>query len=169
VIPVASAAVVAFQAGVHVFLAFDPIVMKRAMGIAGVICALLPLLRIRWGGNYSLIRSLGFGAMAGVASGATGIAGPFVPLYIIQGQDTAVRKRATLVVFTGLLQAVAAPSLFIYHILTFRMFLVALTILPVAALMTHVGTKLFERTDEALFEKLCLALIIAIGLAAAIA
>ncbi|MGH7715941.1 MAG: TSUP family transporter [Vulcanimicrobiaceae bacterium] len=167
VVPMAIGTVLAYQIGLHVFLAIDPVVAKRVIGIAGVVFALLALVRWRWH-RQSTASAVAIGAVTGMSLGVSGVGGPLAPLYIISGDGSAVLKRACMIAYTGIMQASAVPPLIVYKVLTPQLFVFALTALPFALVMTHVGTKLFERTNEASFRRLAIGLTVILGITAAI-
>lgn len=167
IVPLALATLVGLQVGIHFLIALDPLVVRRIIGIVGIIFSLIGLLRVRLHG-YSMPASVAIGAVTGVSLGVAGMGGPPSILYILSGKASAPVKRAIMIVFTGIIQLMAFSSLLAYRVITAGVLLVAVFILPLAIFTTYAGAKLFDRVDETLFERLSLVLMMLISLAAAI-
>jgi hypothetical protein len=166
VLPLAIAATIAFQLGIHLLASVDPSIARRMIGGIGIAFALLALCRVRWTHGYTLGSSITVGILTGLSLGAAGFAGPLFVIYILSGETEAYVKRATIIVFAGLAQLTALPSLFAYKLLTPQLVLVALTVMPFAIIGTSLGVRWFERASGPFFDRAVLALVVGVSAAA---
>ena len=155
-----------YPVGVHFLTRIDPVMLKRSIGLLAAGLAALPLLRVRWAYGFSIGASLAVGAITGFLIGFSGAGGPIAPVYVLSGDATAAIKRASIIVFVGLVQLAGLPTLIAAHVLTTSILLTALALLPVSVLATFVGVRIFAHINEAAFERIGLGTIIAVGLAA---
>lgn len=167
VIPMALATFAGIAIGVQFLVTIDPTVAKHVIGYVGIVFALIALVPIRWRG-YSLPASSLIGAVTGLGVGVAGMGGTISVVYAFSGDVSASVKRAIVIVYTSLIQVMAFSSLVAYRVVTPKLLLTALVMLPFALASTHVGAKLFHRVDEKLFARLSVALIIVLSIVAAI-
>jgi uncharacterized membrane protein YfcA len=148
---------------------------KREVGIMGLGAAIgIPLgtlmlvrtdpLVIRWtvvvlaALTLTLLMS-GVGAFAGVCSGAAQVGGPAVIAYWLGSSSPAAIIRANIILYFAISTAIAIVSYFAGGVMTAAVVKLALVVGPVYGLGLFIGARLFGVADEAIFRRLCYALI----------
>lgn len=149
-------ALVAIPAGHLALRELDPLLSNLAISAAVVAMA-----GLMWRGmSLPLPRGTAGEAAAGVASGfLTGfgsIGGPPLVLYILAGSGPALRKRADLIVVSGVAQLAAVASMSLFGLLTFDGAGSAAWLAPVFFGGGVLGARLFRRASERAYQQVAL-------------
>lgn len=167
--PLSLSACLAYPAGLALLVALDALVIRRAIGATVVGCALLLLSGYRLKGGFTTARTAVVGACSGVLQGLTGAGGPPTILYLLSGGDAPATTRANFIIFFAIMQVVAIPQLLYAGVLNLRLAVAALLLLPVYMAATHLGVKLFPLASPALYRRIAIAVLLALGAMALLA
>ncbi|HZH27767.1 MAG TPA: sulfite exporter TauE/SafE family protein [Azospirillaceae bacterium] len=162
----AAAAIVAMPLGTWALLALDAETMRRAVAVVviGFTCLLASGWRYR--GPTPLPATLAVGAASGVLTGAAGIGGPPVVVWLLAGQTDARRARANFILFFGATLGVAPIALLSAGLVDWTTAGRALCLAPVFMAGTWVGGRLSGRASDRAFRWAALAILFAGGIAA---
>lgn len=109
-------------------------------------------------------RDLAVGAIAGVATGLVGMAGPPALIYLMLSRAPMVTVRATLIGFFALIYAVTLAANVIFVGMPARDWLIALSLLPLVWIGGRIGLRVGERMGDAAAAALALVVLGATGL-----
>ncbi len=149
-------ALIAIPVGHLALRELDPLLSNLAISAAVVAMA-----GLMWRGmSLPLPRGTAGETGAGVASGfLTGfgsIGGPPLVLYILAGSDPALRKRADLIVVSGIAQLAAVVSMMLFGLLTFDGASSAAYLAPVFFGGGVLGARLFRKASERAYQQVAL-------------
>jgi uncharacterized protein len=145
--------------GTWILVRTDPLQIRWAIVVLA--SAMLALLMSGWRyrGRPTTPLTFGVGAFAGVCSGAAQVGGPAVIAYWLGSQTGAAIVRANIILYFSISTAIAIVSYFAGGVLTLTVFKLALVVGPVYGLGLAIGARLFGVADEAIFRRICYALI----------
>ena len=103
--------------------------------------------------------TFGVGAFAGVCSGAAQVGGPAVIAYWLGGPAAPPIMRANIILYFSISTAIAMVAYFVGGVLTLAVAKLALVVGPAYGLGLAIGARLFGIADEAIFRRICYALI----------
>ena len=131
--------------------------------IAFLVGLLLVLLMSGWRfrGRPRRAVCFGIGGLAGLFSGAAQVGGPPVVAYWLGRSRSGEHIRANIILYFAASTVIAAASYAAAGILTIAVIGVALITGPVYGAGLYLGTRLFGRASEAMFRRICYALIAA--------
>lgn len=169
VLPAGAAAALTIPVGAAVLRSMDPAVLRRAIG--AVVVVLVALLASGWRRRRrpGPLEAAGIGGVSGVLTGAGGIGGPPVILWLLAGDGSPTVQRASLIAYFAVTQA-AALAVFAAAGLLDRRALVASAALAVPFLVcARLGALGFGRGGGRGFRAVALAALAIAGLAALLA
>jgi uncharacterized membrane protein YfcA len=163
-VPLFLAVVVCVPLGGLILATADPGIMRRV--ISGIVLLLVAALAsgLRYPGRPSFWSSVGVGAVSGTLNGATGVGGPPVILYFLAGPNPAGVNRANLIVYYAVLNAGTAVMLAWRGAFTRDLLWHTLILWPVQIAGLWLGAWGFRRANDAIYRRLALALMLAVGL-----
>lgn len=139
--------------------------------IAGMVVTAFALMLTwhRWRGPASALmlspsRDLTAGAVAGVATGLVGMAGPPVLIYLMLARAPMTTMRATLIAFFAVIYAVTLTANAIFVGMPGRDWLIAASLLPFVWAGGRIGLRVGDRLGETMAAALALAVLGAAGL-----
>jgi len=149
--------------GILVLANSKPLILKKFLGIFILLYVAYGILgkrklQLKKGGV------IGLGVLAGFFSGVFSTGGP---LYVmcIENQTNSIKSiRATMIGVLGLVTLTRIPALAIGGILTFNHLKMTLIVFPVFLLAQFLGKQAFKKTNEPLYEKSILLLLLVSGL-----
>lgn len=109
-------------------------------------------------------RDLAAGAVAGVATGLVGMAGPPVLIYLMLARAPMTTMRATLIAFFAAIYAVTLAANAVFIGMPSRDWLIALSLLPFVWIGGRIGLRIGDRLGEAAAAALALSVLGATGL-----
>jgi uncharacterized membrane protein YfcA len=146
--------------GTWLLIRTDPIHIRWAVVVlAGAMLALL-MSGWRYRGRPTTPLTFGVGAFAGVCSGAAQVGGPAVIAYWLGSTKSAAIIRASIILYFAISTAIAIVSYSAGGVMTMTVLKLALVVAPAYALGLFLGSRLFGMADEALFRRICYALIV---------
>ncbi|HMK78191.1 MAG TPA: sulfite exporter TauE/SafE family protein [Xanthobacteraceae bacterium] len=153
-------AAIGIPLGTVLLVRIDPLHIRWA--IVGLAAAMLALLVSGWRYRGTPTRPLtfGVGTFAGVCSGAAQIGGPAVIAYWLGSQSPPAIIRANIILYFSISTAIALVSYFVGGVLTLTVVKLALVVGPVYGIGLFLGSRLFGVAHEALFRRICYALIV---------
>ena len=149
--------------GTTVLAVADPLLVRWAL--LAVVAGLLVLLTSGWHyrGQPRKLLTVGVGGIAGLFSGAAQIGGPPVVAYWLGGALQSVNIRANIVIYFAVSSSLSIASYVVGGLMTRPVFLLAVATGPAYGLGIFLGARLFRKSNEILFRRICYSLI---GLAA---
>ena len=137
----------------------DPVLVR--WGIAIVVGVMLGVLMSGWRyrGKIHAATTIGVGIGSGVLSGVAQVGGTLAIVYWLGGTSPAKVVRANLVLFFAATTVTVVVDYVLSGVLTKTVFLLALVVGPVYGLGLFAGAQIFDKADEAVFRRICYALI----------
>ena len=166
--PLIALSIVATPLGTYALLTSDPDLIRRGIGIFVLGAALLMLLGWSWRGARTLGISSFVGIISGFVTGLAGIGGSIVTLYLISSPQPVAVIRANLIIIIGASNIIAFGYLMAGAAITADTLVKVAIFTPVYVLFIWVGSLMFRSTTDALYRRLALWLLIAVGLVATI-
>jgi uncharacterized membrane protein YfcA len=163
--PMSAAAVIAIPFGSLILIGLDGAVMRRAIGTIVLAFSLAMLAGWRYRGPRGQFANLLVGVLGGLLTGAAGVGGPPIILYLLSGDRPMAENRAGFISLFALIQLVAVPVFLWQGLVTWELVWRAALLVPVYLVATHVGARLFIRASERLARRLGLAFLVFVGLA----
>lgn len=166
ILPIVLTAVVVAPFGVYVLLVVDPELMRRAIAVIVIGFVAVMWSSWRYRGRPSLGVRVALGGLSGGLTGAVGVGGPPVILYLLSGPFTAEEVRANIIMVSvfnrlGVILAFLVAGAFTGETLA-RSLLMVLMFLAGAWLGTH----LFGRSNETVFRRVAMLFLLSVSLAA---
>jgi len=150
--------------GTLLLIIIAPNLMRKIVAVVVLSFALIMLAGGRYLGKPKLPMTLGTGAASGILTGAAGIGGPPIVLYLLSGPDKAAASRASFITYFGLTQLAALISYWVSGLLIPDVFWNFLLLMPVFLIGLSLGHYLFGFVNENLFRYVVLIFFIAIAL-----
>ncbi|HWD57299.1 MAG TPA: sulfite exporter TauE/SafE family protein [Stellaceae bacterium] len=159
---------VALPLGLVAFARANPVIVGALAGtIVTAFAAMLAWHRYRGQGRAFDRRPAGdvaIGALAGVATGLVGMAGPPVLIYLMLARVPMTMMRATLIAFFAVIYAVTLAANAVFVGMPGRDWLIALSLLPFVWVGGQIGLRVGDRLGEAAAAALALIVLAATGL-----
>lgn len=167
VIPMAIAAAIAIPFGTHLLASVDAHALRRVIGAVSIVAATCILVNIRVPTTTRVAPSLAVGALSGFTTGVSGIGGPPVVLYLMSDRATPPAiLRADFIVFLTFTQLAAVPPLFVLHVVTRPLVIMALELVPLYIIANALGAYAFRSFGHRSFTTLGATIVIALGIVA---
>lgn len=165
VLPMGIGAVLMVPAGAFLLVQGDAVLLRWA--ISFMILGLVGVLATGWHyrGNATAPMTVGVGGLSGLFGGLAGLAGPPVILFWLSGRSEASVVRANIFVFFGFTTVAGGISYALAGLFTVDRFVQVLVLIPVYALATWLGSRLFRHASETLYRRLALGLCAAVAVA----
>ncbi len=151
--------------GSYLLQTMDPLIARRIVGVVVLILAAVQIRGAIYSGPRNTMTATAAGAVSGMANGAVGLGGLIIGLYMVSSRDSAAMQRANIIVVgTG----VAATNLVILAFSGVYIFdlIVRISILMVPyGITAWCGAKFFHVMPGALYRRIILTLVMALGVA----
>lgn len=163
VIPLSVGGVVGIIIGGWLLVVVDQELVKRS--ISGVVIFFAVIMLTGWCYQGSIRPFMcGFaGWLGGLISGVAAAGGPAVILFLLAGPESSARNRAAIILYFIFTQAVALIVYWFGGLITWKVFWVALPMLPTIVLGTWIGERMFGKASEAIYRRIALFFLLAIG------
>ncbi|MEX2519998.1 MAG: sulfite exporter TauE/SafE family protein, partial [Paracoccaceae bacterium] len=158
------AAALAMPIGARVLVSVDPAAVQIGVAALVTLSALALMSGWRYVGRKPLAATLGVGALSGLLMSITSLGNPPVMLYLLSSRDSAATNRANFTGYFAITLAALIAVMSLSGLLTFGMAQVSATLLPVFLLATWVGSKLFRKSNEKLYRRVALTILLMAGL-----
>jgi uncharacterized protein len=155
----AAGAVIGIPLGTLMLVRLDALTIRWAIVVLA--SAMLALLASGWRyrGKPTTPLTFAVGGIAGVFSGAAQTGGPAVVAYWLGSPHAPAIVRASIILYFSISTAIAMVSYYFGGVLTLTVLKLALVVSPVYGLGLFIGARLFGVADEAVFRRICYALI----------
>jgi uncharacterized membrane protein YfcA len=155
-----SGALVGIPLGAWVLTHFDPLSLR--WGCSALAAAMLAFLASGWRyrgvPSRPLVVIIGF--LSGVMGGAAQMGGPIVVSFWLGSLRTAHVVRANIILYFALTTIIAIASYAVGGLITRSVLQLALVTGPAYGVALYLGTRLFDRSSEALFRRAAYGLIV---------
>jgi uncharacterized membrane protein YfcA len=152
-------AAIGIPLGTLMLVRMDPLYIRWAVVVLA--SAMLALLMSGWRhrGQPTALLTFGVGGFAGVCSGAAQVGGPAVIAYWLGRTAPAAILRANIILYFAISTTIAIVSYFAGGVLTLAVLHLAVVVGPIYGLGLLIGARLFGIAQEAIFRRICYALI----------
>ncbi|MDE0256687.1 MAG: sulfite exporter TauE/SafE family protein [Rhodospirillaceae bacterium] len=157
------ACILLIPAGAWLLFTVDEELMRRAVAVMAILFAAILLSGWRRTGPRGPAMASVAGGLSGLISGAVGMGGPPMFLYVMSGPAPAHVQRGTIALSSSITPVVTLIAMAAAGAFVPRVFWLILLLAPVFVLGTWAGTRFFGRVDEALFRRLALGAMIVVS------
>ena len=163
VIPLSLGGVVGIIIGGWLLVVVDQELVKRSISGVVIFFAVIMLTGWRYRGSIRPFICGFAGWLGGLISGVAAAGGPAVILFLLAGPESSARNRAAIILYFIFTQAVALIVYWVGGLITWKVFWVALPMLPTIVLGTWIGERMFGKASEAIYRRIALFFLLAIG------
>lgn len=164
--PLLIAAIFATPIGAYFLLIGDPEFVRRVMGAVVLFAAVTMMFGWTYRGPRNRLTSVVAGIVAGGMNGYVGLGGPFMSLYFLAAQASSRVQRANILLAMLLIGAMVIVPLAIWGAIGLdtvtRCFVL---MVPYGAAM-WIGARVFRHTTDAIYRRVALILLMAVGISA---
>lgn len=157
------ACILLIPAGAWLLFTVDEALMRRAVAVMAILFAGVLLSGWRHTGQRGPAVAGLAGGLSGLISGAVGMGGPPMFLYVMSGPAPAHVQRGTIALSSSITPVVTLIAMAVAGAFVPRVFWLILLLAPVFVFGTWAGTRFFGRVDEALFRRLALGAMIVVS------
>ena len=163
VIPLSVGGVFGIIIGGWLLVVVDQELVKRSISGVVIFFAIIMLSGWRYRGSIRPFMCGFAGWLGGLISGVAAAGGPAVILFLLAGPESSARNRAAIILYFIFTQAVALIVYWVGGLITWKVFWVALPMLPTIVLGTWIGERMFGKASEAIYRRIALFFLLAIG------
>lgn len=164
VTPLSIGGAIGIPIGAWLLVVVDQETIRRSISITVIFFAFLMLIGWRYRGSIGPAVSAFAGGLGGLISGAAAAGGPAVIMFLLAGPESAARNRAAIILYFIFTQAVALVVYAFGGLMTWKIFWIALPMIPTISLGTWIGERMFGRASDQLYRRIALAFLLIIGL-----
>jgi uncharacterized protein len=164
VTPLSIGGAIGIPIGAWLLVVVDQETIRRSISITVIFFAFLMLIGWRYKGSIGPAVSAFAGGLGGLISGAAAAGGPAVIMFLLAGPESAARNRAAIILYFIFTQAVALVVYAFGGLMTWKIFWIALPMIPTISLGTWIGERMFGRASDQLYRRIALAFLLVIGL-----
>ena len=157
------ACILLIPAGAWLLFTVDEALMRRAVAVMAILFAAILLSGWRHTGPRGPVVAGLAGGLSGLISGAVGMGGPPMFLYVMSGTAPAHVQRGTIALSSSITPVATLIAMAVAGAFVPRVFWLILVLAPVFAFGTWAGARFFGRVDEALFRRLALGAMIVVS------
>ena len=161
--PLSISGVIGVPAGAWLLVSQDPEHLRRGISLLIIVFALLMLRGWRYRGRITHWVTTAVGGFGGVVSGAAMIGGPPVIMFLLAGPHQAAQNRGTIILYFQFTQLAAFAIYWYEGLLLWVVLWVALLTAPTLMAGMWFGQWLFSRASEAMFRRVALFFLLAVG------
>ncbi len=152
-------AAIGIPLGTLLLVHLDALTIRWAIVVMATAMLALLLSGWRYRGRPTAPLSFGVGAFAGVCSGAAQTGGPTVIAYWLGSPSPPGIVRANIILYFAISIVIAIVAYTAAGVITLTVLKLCLVVGPVYGLGLFIGARLFGIADEAIFRRICYALI----------
>lgn len=164
----AAVAVVATPIGTWLLLVWSPDSARLTAAALTLVAAVVLGVGFRFKTQPSLLASLPFGAAAGLFGGLCAMPGPPAILYYLGSPIPNATARASMTLLFMIISTVSLIGAAVGGLVGFQALALAAVTMPIMFAGTAFGAYLFKRLPAAHYRPICLVILVAVGLVAAI-
>lgn len=150
--------------GSWLIFSLDPELVGRGMAVIVLGFSIFLLIGWRYEGEKRLITSLGVGAISGVLMALTSLGNPPVMLYLLSSRDDAASNRANFTGYFAITLAALIIWMFFAGLLSMTAVTRAMFLLPGFMFAVWIGSRLFQKSNEQLYRRCALGLLVCVGI-----
>lgn len=162
--PMGIAAALFMPLGSWLLLSLDPTLIGRGIAVLVIAFAVVLLTGWRYNGGKPLWASLGIGSVSGVLMALTSLGNPPVMLYLLSSRDSAEVNRANFTGYFAITLAALIAQMTIAGLLPADAALRVVWLLPVFMFGAWIGSRLFRKSNETLYRRVALGILICAGI-----
>ena len=162
--PMGAAAALFMPLGSWLLISMDADFVARSMAAVVLVFSAVLMLGWRYEGEKRLPATLGVGALSGVLMAATSLGNPPVMMYLLSSRDAAAVNRANFTGYFALTLVALILLMSFTSLLSFTAIKTAAIMLPVFMIGAWIGGRLFRQSSEALYRRVALLILMAIGI-----
>ena len=164
VLPMGAAAALLMPLGGWLLVALDPAIIARIVAALVMLFSLALMTGLRYRGRKPLPVTLGVGALSGMLIALTSMGNPPVMLYLLSSRDRSAVNRANFTGYFGITLITLVTGMAAFGMITGTAVTTAAVLLPLFMLAAWIGSRLFRKSNEALYRRIALGLLFASGL-----
>ena len=149
-------------------LYLDPGLVRRIIGIAVVVAAILIMSGWQYRGRRGASAAAAFGSAAGLANGFAGVGGPPFVIYVLSHPDGPGVQRANIVIGAGLQIMLITLTLTVTGAIGWEILVKGVILAPPQLIAGMIGGKIFALAPQEHFRKFTLAAIVVLGASVAL-
>ena len=161
--PMGVAAALFMPAGSWLLVSLDPDLLARFIALVVLVFSIVLMVGWRYDGEKKVWMSAGVGAFSGVLIASTSLGNPPVMVYLLSGRDTAATNRANFTGYFAVTLVALIAMMAVGGLISRNAVVTAAMLLPVFMAGAFVGSRLFRKSSEALYRRVALALLLAVG------
>ncbi len=150
--------------GSWLLVSLDARSIAICIGALVMVFAILLMSGWRYQGEKPLWATLGVGGTSGVLMALTSLGNPPVMLYLLSSRDNAVTNRANFTGYFALTLCALIIQMAIAGLIEWRALKTAGLLLPPFMLCVWIGSRLFQKSNEALYRRVALGILFCAGL-----
>lgn len=162
--PMGAAAACFMPIGSWLLVSLEADFIGRFIGLLVTVFALVLLTGWRYAGPKPLPATLGVGALSGVLLALTSLGNPPVMLYLLSSGDTAATNRANFTGYFALTLIALLLLMSVTGLVKMAALITVAMLLPVFILCAWIGARLFRKSNEMLYRRIALTILLAAGL-----
>ena len=164
IVPMVAVAGLFMPVGSWLLVSVDTGIMTRAIAAIVLLFSIILMTGWRHAGEKRLAAAVGVGAFSGAMMAATSLGNPPVMLYLLSSRDTAATNRANVTGYFAITLTILIAVMAFSGLLSWPTVWRATMLLPVFMLAAWIGSRLFRQSGEALYRRVALAFLFAVGL-----
>jgi uncharacterized membrane protein YfcA len=162
--PMAAAAAVSMPIGSWILLSFDARFIQICVSLLVIVSALILMTGWRYSGRRSLAARLGVGALSGLLMAVTSLGNPPVMIYLLSSSDGAATNRANFTGYFAVTLVALIGLMMISGLIDWRVLSTATVLLAGFLCTTYIGSRLFRKSNEAIYRRIALTVLICAGI-----
>lgn len=167
--PMVVALMVAVPMGMIFLFYFDPLIIKRVIGVSVISATIILFMGWVYKGPRNAMMGAISGGLCGWLTGFSGIGGPPAVVYILASSDSAAVKRSGIVMISVTVMGALLSSLIWNEVLTPETIVRGILLTPIQILGAKMGEKLFHLAPERFFRSVALWTLMFAGIAVMVA
>ena len=162
--PIGIAAVIVMPIGSWLLVSGDPKYLQ--FGVALLVCLLSLVLIMGWRykGRKTRATSVFVGMVSGLMMALTSLGNPPVMIYLLSSDDTAQTNRANFTGYFAMTLTALILMMTLSGLMTWRVVGFAAVLLPAFMGAAWIGSRLFKKSNEALYRRVTLSILFLAGL-----
>lgn len=152
-------ALVGVPAGAWALTAVDPLTLRWAIVCLVVVLLLLIASGWRYAGTPKPPLTIGVGMVSGLFSGVAQVGGPPVVAYWLGSAIGHHNVRANIVLYFAISSVISGVSYLAGGLISLQVLWLSVLVTPIFGLGIWLGSRLFSRSDELFFRRVCYGLI----------
>lgn len=164
VAPMGAAAAAVMPLGSWLLVSLKTESLQFGVALLVTLSALLLLTGWRYEGRKPLAATLGVGGVSGLLMALTSLGNPPVMLYLLSSRDKAATNRANFTGYFAVTLVALIVMMTVGGLLEWCMLLTAALLLPGFMLAAWIGSRLFRKSNETLYRRVALGILLCAGL-----